>query len=79
MNKTSAEEIILATYRIKKIDLYLLQDSSKIFALPPTHLFDSIDVSGSEIRIAGRNNYAVFTPNNLRLVLNAQDATFFWK
>jgi hypothetical protein len=74
IDKDTADELVSATYKTKKLDLYLLQDSSKIFALPSTHLLDNIDISGSEIRMAGRNNYTVFTPNNLKLVLSAQGA-----
>lgn len=74
IDKESADKIVSDTYKTKKLDLYLLQDSSKIFALPATHLLDNIDISGSEIRMAGRNNYATFTPDNLKSVLIAQNA-----
>ncbi len=70
----SAQEIVDATYKTKKLDLYLLQDSSKIFALPSSHLLDNIDFTGSEIRPAGRNHYAVFTPENLKNTLKKQGA-----
>ena len=74
IEQETADEIVSAIYQTKKFDLYILQDKSRIFALPSSRLLDNIDITGSEIRMAGRNHSKVFTPGNLKSVLTAQSA-----
>jgi len=74
IDKVTAEELVDSTFKTKKIDLYLLQNSSKLFALPTEYLLDNIDISGSEIRMAGRNHSSTFTPTNLINTLNSLNA-----
>ncbi|ACF07446.1 Uncharacterised protein [Metamycoplasma arthritidis] len=76
LNEKKAEEIILSTSENKELDLYLLQKSSKMVALPADKLLKNINTSGSEIRMAGRNNYQVFTPLNLKHTLFKEGAEF---
>ncbi|MCK9329978.1 MAG: hypothetical protein M0Q94_08915 [Candidatus Cloacimonetes bacterium] len=74
IDQATAVELVDSTFKTKKIDLYLLQNSSKLFTLPTEYLLDNIDISGSEIRTAGRNHFAVFTPANLLSILNSLNA-----
>jgi len=76
INESSLKDIVFSIFNSKKIDLFLLQASNRIFAIPSLSIFDNITTHGSEIRIAGRNNYEVFTPKNLKDVLIKQNAVF---
>lgn len=69
------ESIVAAVFDLKKIDLYILQKGRKIFCVPSRDLISSVDVSGSEIRMTGKNKYKVFTPNKLNELLNNLGAT----
>jgi len=68
--------IVDRVFALGRIDLYILQKGNKIFAVPSNNLLKCVDVTkGSEIRTAGRNSYAVFTPDRLMTFIHEQGGT----
>lgn len=72
LNYEIIERIVSRVFNLSLIDLYILQNGDKIFAVPSNQLLGCVDIiKGSEIRTAGRNSYKVFTPNKLNELIDS--------
>lgn len=69
LDRETVDNILDNVFQTKIIDLFILQYKNKIFPVISSDLIYNIDMSGSEIRTAGRNHLPVFTPNFLKTTI----------
>lgn len=69
LNQKNLNYIIENFFKTKNIDLFILQQKNYIYPVLSKDLVNNIDIAGSEIRTAGRNNYKVFTPKYAREII----------